>query len=169
MNEIIKLAGKPVVLPRNLIFCSAGDVNTNIYFIESGSVKVFVLAEDKEQIVRFGYKGNLIVALDAFLTGKPTEFYIQTLKKTTVRVVSKPVFQDFLNESQTSKALWTAILEDLVLQQMDRELDLLNNSPAERYKRVLNRSPKLFQEIPHKHIANYLRMTPETLSRLKKS
>jgi hypothetical protein len=34
---------------------------------------------------------------------------------------------------------------------------------------VFKRSPQLFQEIPNKHIASYLRMSPETLSRLKKS
>jgi hypothetical protein len=65
--------------------------------------------------------------------------------------------------------LWINILEDLVLQQIEREKDLLINSPRERYERVLKRSPKLFQEIPNRHIANYLRMSPETLSRLKKS
>jgi hypothetical protein len=58
-------------------------------------------------------------------------------------------------------------LEDLVLQQLEREKDLLINAPAERYERVLKRSPKLFQEVPNKYIANYLRMSPETLSRLK--
>ncbi|MEO0734297.1 MAG: Crp/Fnr family transcriptional regulator, partial [Bacteroidota bacterium] len=34
-------------------------------------------------------------------------------------------------------------------------------------RRVLARSPRLFQEIPAKYIANYLRMTPETLSRIR--
>ena len=45
----------------------------------------------------------------------------------------------------------------------------LISSPKERYERVLKRSPQLFQEIPNKHIANYLRMSAETLSRLKNS
>ena len=65
--------------------------------------------------------------------------------------------------------MWTSMLEELVLQQIEREKDILTNSPKERYNRVLKRSPQLFQEIPNKYIANYLRMTPETLSRLKKS
>ncbi len=56
----------------------------------------------------------------------------------------------------------------LTLQQLEREIDILTKSPKERYERVLRRSPQLFQEIPNKHIANYLRMSPETLSRLKK-
>ena len=52
---------------------------------------------------------------------------------------------------------------------MERERDILTSSPLERYNRVLKRSPLLFQEIPNKYIADYLRMTPETLSRIKKS
>ena len=60
------------------------------------------------------------------------------------------------------------MLGELIYQQMERERDILTSSPLERYKRVLSRSPQLFQEIPNKHIASYLRMTPETLSRLKK-
>ena len=61
------------------------------------------------------------------------------------------------------------MLESLFLDQFEREIDLLTASPEERYLRVLKRSPKVFQEVPHKYIAEYLRMTPETLSRIKKS
>jgi len=65
--------------------------------------------------------------------------------------------------------IWLEVLNQLIYQQIEREQDLLITSPIERYKRVLQRSPLLFQEIPNKYIASYLRMTPETLSRIKKS
>ena len=48
-----------------------------------------------------------------------------------------------------------------------KENDLLTTAPRERYLRVLGRSPALFQEILTCYIANYLRMSAETLSRLK--
>jgi hypothetical protein len=60
-------------------------------------------------------------------------------------------------------------MEGLILQQIEREKDLLLDSPKDRFERVFQRNPKIFQLIPDKHIANYLRMSPETLSRLKKS
>lgn len=81
-------------------------------------------------------------------------------------MVNKVQFDKFL-ENETNRKLWIKILENLVLQQMEREIDILTNSPRERYERVLKRSPHLFQEIPNRHIANYLRMSAETLSRLK--
>jgi len=156
-------------LKRNEFLKTSGTTDTNIYFVEEGSVRIFIVDKDEERIIRFGYQGNIIVSLDSFLSGKPSEFYIQAIKTSTVKVASKKDFYEFINSSNENLKLWNSILEDLVLQQIEREKDLLYSSPKIRYERVLKRSPKLFQEIPNKYIANYLRMSPETLSRLKKS
>ena len=168
MQEIITLSQKTQTLERNEFLKVKGSIDTNIYYVESGSLSVFILDECEEQVIRFGYQGNIIVALDAYLTGRPSDFYIQAIKKSTVKVITKLQMDNFLSKEENN-LLWTKILEDLVLQQMEREIDILTSSPKERYRRVLKRSPKLFQEIPNRYIANYLRMSPETLSRLKKS
>lgn len=158
-----------LVFKRNEFIKVAGTVDTNIYFIEEGSLRIYIAQEQEEQIIRFGYQNDLIVSLDSFLTEQPSDFYIQAIKKTVVKVISKKTFFNFINKEENNLKFWNSILENLVLQQMEREKDLLISSVSERYNRILKRSPRLFQEIPHKYIANYLRMTPETLSRLKKS
>ena len=94
---------------------------------------------------------------------------MEAIRKTTVKVISKEQLQNIVNESSTSLKQYLALMEMLVTQQIDREIDLLITSPAERLKRVLQRSPNLFQEIPLKYIASYLRMKPETLSRIRNS
>lgn len=168
MQEIIELSDTTITLERNEFLKVKGTIDTNVYYVESGSLRIFVLDNDEEQIIRFGYQKNLVAALDSYLSGKPSDLYIQALKKTVVRVITKAQVEEFLKE-EPNQLLWVKILEGLVLQQMEREIDILTASAKERYNRVLKRSPQLFQQIPNKHIANYLRMTPETLSRLKKS
>lgn len=168
MQEIIELSDTTITLERNEFLKVKGTIDTNVYYVESGSLRIFVLNNDEEQIIRFGYQKNLVAALDSYLSGKPSDLYIQALKKTVVRVITKAQIEEFLKE-ESHWLLWVKILEDFVLQQMEREIDILTASAKERYNRVLKRSPQLFQQIPDKHIANYLRMTPETLSRLKKS
>ena len=168
MKEIIELSDKEITIDRNGFLKVKGSIDTNLYYIESGSLRIFVLDKYEEQTIRFGYKENLIASLDSFLTGKPSGLFIQAIKKTVLKVVTKEQIDKFL-EIESNRNLWTKILENLVIQQMEREIDILTNSPKERYERVLKRSPQLFQEIPNRHIANYLRMSPETLSRLKKS
>lgn len=156
-------------LSRNEYLKVSGSVDRNMYFVMDGCLRVFVIEEFEEHTIRFGYQGNLIGALDSFISNKASDFYIQALKKTRVKSVSREAYIDFIESDNEHIKAWNVMLEYLVLSMMERERDLLVSSPAERYKRVLERSPQLFQEVPHKYIASYLRMTPETLSRLKKS
>jgi CRP-like cAMP-binding protein len=146
-----------------------GQVEQSVYFIEAGAVRVFHVTEFEEQTIRFGYEGSIITSLSSFITGKPSEFYIEALRKTIVKIISKQLVFEIINESFETQAQYNKLLETLIVQQMEREIDLLTESPTKRLERVLDRSPNLFQEIPLKYIASYLRMTPETLSRIRNS
>ena len=167
--NIQNLWDREIELKRNEYLKVKGSIDTNIYLVTNGGLRIFVIDEFEEHTIRFGYKNNLIASLDSFLNEQPSDFYIQALKKTTVKSINKKQFFSFIESSLENKKIWLAILENFVLQQMERERDILTSSPIERYNRVLKRSPQLFQEIPNKYIASYLRMTPETLSRIKKS
>ncbi len=148
----------------------AGSAATEIYFIKEGSVLVSCdLGQDSPQIIRFGYAGSLITALDTYLGGKASIYNIEVIKQAKIYVIGREAMEQFWSSNAERQQLWKAIVESLVLQQMEREIDLLIAEPKLRYQRVLARSPQLFQEVPQKYIANYLRMTPETLSRLQKS
>lgn len=168
MKELVELSVKTITINRNEFLSVKGSIDTNMYYIESGSLRLFVLDDDEEQVIRFGYQDNLIVSMDSFLTSKPSNYFIQAIKKTVIRVITRQQVDNFI-KNEKNQIYWIKILENLTLQQLEREIDILTNSPIERYRRVLSRSPQLFQQIPLKHIANYLRMSAETLSRLKKS
>ena len=144
-----------------------GEIEKNIYLVETGALRLFYLSEHEEQTVRLGYDGSLINSLSSFLKGQPSEFYIEAIRKTTLKALPKDKLLQLVNESEENLRQYIKLLETLVTQQVDREVDLLITSPAERLKRVLDRSPHLFQHIPLKYIASYLRMKPETLSRVR--
>lgn len=144
-------------------------IDTNLYYISEGSIRIYIIDNEIEHTIRFGYQHNFITALDSFITEKPSPLYIQALKQTKIKRISKAKYLNFIKSSDELTRIWEALLQQLIAQQMEREIDILTTSPKERYLRVLRRSPQLFQEVPHKYIANYLRMTPETLSRIKKS
>lgn len=160
---------KEISLKRNEFLINKGDTNTNLYFVKDGSLRVFIENEIEEHTIRFGYKNSIITALDCFLTEKPTDFYIQALKKCTLKVISKKLFLQVIKSDKESEVIWLKLLENFVLQQMEREVDLITYAPQKRFERVFKRSPQIFQEIPQKYIASYLRMTPETLSRILKN
>jgi CRP-like cAMP-binding protein len=164
-----KLWDKTIQLKRNEYLKVGGTIDTNLYYVKSGSLKIFIVNQYEEHIIRFGYRGNLITALDSFISDQASDFYIQALKKTELKVLYKANFIRFMEQSVEVQLIWYQLMEQFVLQQIEREKDILITSPKERFQRVFKRSPQLFQEIPSRYIASYLRMTPETLSRLKKS
>lgn len=158
-----------ISLKRNEYLKVKGSVDTNLYYVKEGSLRVFIEDEFEEHTIRFGYAGSFIAALDSFISAKPSPFYIQAIRKSELKVVGKTAFMELIQSQNSYLKIWEEILIQHIYQQMEREIDILTYSPGERYKRVLTRSPRLFQEIPSRYIASYLRMTPETLSRLKKS
>ncbi|MDX1602771.1 MAG: Crp/Fnr family transcriptional regulator [Salinimicrobium sediminis] len=160
---------KELELSRNEYLKVSGSKDTQVYFVTNGSLRAFVTDEEEEHTIRFAYSGDIVAALDSFVSEQPSPLYIQAIKKSSLKVISKKTFLDMVSASKENMQLYQDLLLQLVYQQMEREQDLLTSSPQERYRRVLARSPRLFQEVPHRYIASYLRMTPETLSRIKKS
>lgn len=169
LENLFEQVGKEKTLAKGAFLVKEGQVENYLYRIESGAVRVFLLTELEELTVRFGYEGSYINSLSSFLRQTPSEFFIETIRKTTVRYITRQALLDMAFQSPENHKAYTLLLENLISQQIEREIDLLTISPAQRLERVLARSPNLFQQIPMKYIASYLRMTPETLSRIRNS
>lgn len=158
----------PKKLKRGAYLSSAGEVNQKVYWVEQGTLHFYLLKDGEEQSIRFAYPGNVVSVLDSYISAKPSVYYLQALREVQYRECSKSDFDAFLKDSDLIE-LWNLSLHQLILEMMEREQDLLEKSPALRLQRVMERSPRLFQEVPFKYIASYLRMSPETLSRLLNS
>lgn len=159
----------PMELKRGELLFQAGRADAPVYFLDQGIIRIIHQNGDDLNTIRFAYKDSLFSAMDSLITGQPTIYSAEAIKHTVVRSIPKTDFLNFINGDAKHLALWNVILGYVIFGQLERETDLLTTSPRERYERVLKRSPKLFQEVPHKYIASYVRMTPETLSRLQKS
>ncbi len=53
-------------------------------------------------------------------------------------------------------------------QKEEREASFLLDSPEDRYQKLFIQSPEILQRAPQYHIASYLGITPETLSRIRR-
>lgn len=163
------VSGTERIIPKGGCLLRAGEIERNVYYIESGAIRVFYISEFEEQTIRLGYVGSIINSLASFLKGTPSDFYVEAIRKTRVQAISREQFYKVVNENESSRREYTELLEVLITQLIEREIDLLTASPMERLNKVLRRSPHLFQHVPLKYIASYLRMKPETLSRIRNS
>lgn len=168
-NEYRHLWTRQLSVKRYEFVAQEGDAKCPwLFYVESGAVRVTHAIDGEDVTIRFGYADSLVSALPSFLENLPVTYSIQALKASKLWAMHR---NDLLAALETDSELarfWHTATVQLIREQLEREIDILTPSPAERYKRVLARSPRLFQEIPNKYIASYLRMTPETLSRLQK-
>ncbi|MFD2999916.1 Crp/Fnr family transcriptional regulator [Pontibacter toksunensis] len=163
----VPLWKKRVQLSRYDFLIQQGQVEQGLYFVISGALRIYFPLPDEEICVGFSYPGNLVVSFPSFVDGKPSAYYIQALKKSELLGISKTDFMQLMVQHPNIRRFWYEELEKALVGKIEREVDLLLPEPEQRLQRVMRRSPQLFQHIPKKYIASYLRMTPETLSRLK--
>ncbi|MFK7982050.1 MAG: Crp/Fnr family transcriptional regulator [Saprospiraceae bacterium] len=139
---------------------------SHLYFITKGTLRIYYVSNDTEIGVGFGYPNTLICSYPSFVSNQPSDYYIQALTDTELVGISRTDFYACIHQSWNLERHWREMTEQALLGRIEREIDLVTYSPKERLDRLLNRSPHLFQLFPHKYIASYLRMTPETLSRM---
>ncbi len=169
LTSILPDSIQVVELKRNQLLCAIGEQEQHLWYVEKGAIRAFLIIDGEEQDVRFGYDGSFISSVNSFLRSTPSEFSLEAIKKSKVYKINKTSLLKAVEENKEAAKWYRNTLENLIVQQIEREIDLLHPKPTDRYQRVLNRSPQLFQHIPLKYIASYLRMSPETLSRLRKS
>ena len=143
-----------------------GKRETNLYIIASGSFRIYFPNNEEEICVGFGYPGTLICSYPSFISQQPSQYYIQALTRSKLYHIARNDFYGLFDTFPQLERSWRLQEEQALLGKIEREVELLTFTPVERYQRLLERSPHIFQIIPKKYIASYLRMTPETMSRL---
>ena len=142
--------------------------DSNLYFVKSGCVRLFVIDKNGEQInLGFGYENSLITCFQTFIEGKPSLISIEAILETELIAISKADLMQLIH-SNSEIALWyQSMLEYTLTGHIQRQVELLTLKPYERYDVFVKRSGHLINRIPLKYIASYLMMKPETLSRIR--
>ncbi|WP_400192637.1 Crp/Fnr family transcriptional regulator [Hymenobacter sp. B81] len=154
-------------LRRGEFLVQHGQVERGLYFVNSGALRIYFPTETEEICVGFCYDNTMACSFASYVHGTPSEYCIQALRQSELLGISKTDFTALLERFPAIARFWREELEKVLVGRIDREIDLFLPEPERRLQRLLQRSPHIFQLVPKKYIASYLRMTPETLSRLR--
>ena len=152
----------------NEIILSPGQVENYLSFVNSGIVRYYVLANDKEITFDFAFKNSFYCAYDSFYRRTETGVHVQAITDCSLYSFSYNNLQVLYNECENAEKLGRLATELLLNRKVKRELSLLTKSPQERYEALLNDQPNYIQHIPLKYLASYIGVVPETLSRIRK-
>ena len=138
-----------------------------IAFIQEGSFRFYYVKEGVEIITAFNFKGDFVSNYRSFLTGKPSDHFIEAMQDSVIYVINLPELQSLYDKHKNVERLGRLIAENLYLNVANRLDSFMFQTPEERYKELIERNSRLLQEVPQYMIASYLGVKPETLSRIR--
>ena len=167
LNQFIDLAERKN-FQKGTVLCRQGEVETCLYFVESGVQRVFVEAERMDYNLLFSYSPTFTGSPDSIFSGQPSLFHVDCLTDSVLWRVPAKIFQELSLESDSFRYWKMNLIEAVLYGRLQREVEMATLNAEQRYAQFRKRSPHLFNLISNKHMASYLQMTPETFSRVHK-
>ena len=144
-----------------------GDPVEHIYFIHQGVLRVYYVHEGQEHNRSFAFENRFYTNSYSFLTRRPSHYAVEALEDTTLSVFSHTAIE----AAYERHSCWEHVSRRTAERDfIDKEREGMRRriySPEERYRMLLEQSSPLVHRIPLYHLASYLGITPETLSRIR--
>lgn len=153
--------------PKNHRILNQGEICRNVYFLENGLIRQFINEGNREVNTWFSKGGEFMTSMASFLKNQAATESIQTIEKTKVYWLSYDKLQEIYLRYPEFNLVGRLLIEKYYLEQEQRILMLQNLSAKEKIDLLMTRNPWMFQRIPLNHLASYLGITKETLSRLR--
>lgn len=148
-----------------------GQEVNNFYYIKEGCLRTyFIDPSGKEFTLQFGISGWWISDYIALYDKHRTQAvcFIECLKKAVIYKVSKRDFDDLCLQIPKLGHFHRSNLESAFAAFQNRILENLTLSARERYVNFIDAYPDIEQNVKNYHIASYLGITTESLSRIRK-
>jgi len=152
---------------KNDFLCPIGQVEQYIYFIHTGLARVYFQKESEELTLNFHFENEFVTSFSSFITQTPSRVAVQALDKVHASRIHYRAINALYNQSHNGERIGRLIAESLYLAKTNREIDLLSLSAEEQYQNLLQKNPKFISHLSVKHLASYLGIQPESLSRIR--
>ncbi|GAA0872421.1 Crp/Fnr family transcriptional regulator [Gangjinia marincola] len=153
--------------PKGHLILREGEVCKNVYFLEKGLLRYFIHNSGEEVTKFFTIPPYCFTSIQSFSNQKPSKENIETLEKSIVYTMSKSS-SDRLMELDSWNQFVLKLIEEVQFFTENILVSLQNQTAEERYAALIEKESELFINVPLKHIASYLGIKPQSLSRIRK-
>ena len=157
----------PMKFAKGEMILKEGDICKNIYFIDHGLIRQYYHKKGKEVTEHLGEDHTIFMCIESLFKEEPTRLQVEALEQTVVYAMPKQKLEQIALHNVNIQMMYRKILEEsLIISQIHADL-MRFESAQERYKKLCKQNPQVAMRAPLVYIANYLQMTPETLSRVR--
>lgn len=149
---------------------SKGEVCKDIYFINKGLIRMFYVDnKGDEKTFHFALENTFATDYESFLRSFPASYSIQALEDCEVLVMSLEMLLGGYKILENGEKLGRLLAEEYFFLFNNKIQSIYTQTPLERYNKLKESFPNLFQRVPQHLVASYLNISSVHLSRLKNS
>lgn len=155
------------VFEKGALLLEAGRICKQLYFLESGFLRYFIWKDGEDVSKFFTSPPYCFTSQRSFTQEIPAKESIEALEESIVWIMPAKAAFELLRFSS-----WSTFVRKLVqeVQHFTEEIleSIQNQTAEERYKDLLESQHIFLQKVPLKHLASYLGIAPQSLSRIRK-
>lgn len=144
-----------------------GQYSDQTFFIIEGCARAYYLKDGKDVSDWFAFENDFISSIKSFFLSIPSPHFIEVLEDTALLKISRSDTLRLSDKYHDFERLNKAIAVKTVLQQHERLVSMQFHTAEQKYENLLSLHPNITQRVPLTHIASYMGITLETLSRIR--
>jgi CRP-like cAMP-binding protein len=156
-------------LKKGDILLKASDVVYNQYYVSDGCLRTYFIDNSaKEHTLQFAVKDWWISDYTAYFTNTKSIMSIECIQNATIYKISREAIESLYLEFPQLETFFRKKMEGAFSSFQKRILGSLSQSAKERYTSFIRTYPNIEQSVKNYHVASYLGITTESLSRIRK-
>lgn len=159
---------KKLTLKKGETLVAPGQLVKHFYYVARGCVYYYKMEDGEQKVLEFYTDDVFFTDLPAYVNGKPSNYYLKASEATIVYAIKKSDAEDSFSKSHQLERFGRLSMQEAFMKIFTRVERLSSRSNEERYLRLLEKRPDLFQRVPQYLIASYLGLTPVGLSKIRK-
>jgi CRP-like cAMP-binding protein len=158
---------EPKSLRKKEFFLQDGKVCDYIGFIANGTIRHFHIKNGIEKTCDISFENSWVTDFQSFTLGTSSIMNLQAMEEATLFVIKKDNLYKLYKECPKYETFGRLMAEQVAQRATEIAMSLSSDKPEERFQNLLQKQPDLFQRVPQKYIANFLGVSPESLSRIR--
>ena len=158
---------KPLELHKDSVLLEQGEVCGYLYFLSEGVVRQIYHQEDREITSWFAFEGEFVNSFFSFVSRRPSLESIVLVSDCKLLILSYEGLQYLYQKDLIWNKVGRLVMERYFIELEERLFAMQLHSAAERYDKLLQKHPYILSKVKLGHLASYLGVTQETLSRIR--